>query len=138
MLRERFDEDLPDRGPEDSDLSYRLSRHGMILIRLDAHIHHVGSPTGRGPSSLRSQVDAIGPLMLHRKHSTDRERSRRLSRQLLRRRALIGLAKDLRFKRWSLPTFRGFAAGLRAVDPLLGKSDEVSRRWYEEWKRKVQ
>ncbi len=137
VVEERFDEELPDRGPEDSDLSYRLSRRGALLTRFDAHIHHVGSPTGRLASSVRSAVDAVAPLMLHGKYSTDRNRSLRRSKSMLRRRMLMGVLKDLRFGRLSLPTAKGFWIGLRAVQPLLGRPREEADRWFAAWKQRI-
>ncbi|MEM7808353.1 MAG: glycosyltransferase [Planctomycetota bacterium] len=139
LLKEPFAEDLLDRGGEDSDVSYRISRHGILVTRLDAYIHHVGSPAGRVTNLSREQLYAVVPLMMHRKHSTNRELSAKRQRAFLFRKAVLGFVKDLRFSQFALPHFRGALAGLKAIKPLLGKalSDDEAARWFENYQKSV-
>jgi hypothetical protein len=118
---------------EDSDMSYRLSRHGALLTALDARLCHVGSPGGRLSPFPVAALGALNPLVAHRLHSTDLERSRRRSKALLRRRLIIELFKDLRARRATLPRARGIALALRHVDRIIDHDAESLRDWYREF-----
>jgi GT2 family glycosyltransferase len=118
---------------EDSDMSYRLSRHGALATALDARVCHVGSPGGRLSPFPVAALGALNPLVAHRLHSTDLKRSRRSSRRLLRRRLLIELFKDVRSRRASLPRARGIALALRYVDQILDHDAETLRDWYRQF-----
>lgn len=129
-LREPFEEILLDRGPEDSDMSYRLSRHGALVTALDARVFHMAAEGGRYSLFSREALGAMGPLVLHRIYSSDAARSRRLSRRLLRRRLAIACLKDLGARRWSLPAARGIWFALRRVGEVFGRSEPELRAWY--------
>ncbi len=136
-LRERFEELLADRGPEDSDLSYRLSRHGALATCFEARVFHVGSPAGRFSRFSREALGNLGPLVLHRLYSTDLARSRRRSRAMLLRRSIIGLLKDVRARQWNLATARGAFYAFRRVGRVLSMDEDELRRWYPEFQREL-
>lgn len=120
-LREPFDERMRRYAAgEDSDMSYRASRHGTLVKALDARLHHLGSGGGRLPVYVTTALGVLNPLMLHRTYSSDLRHSRRAHHALLRRRLLIELLKDLRTGEVSLPRTRGIWFGLRRVDRILG------------------
>ncbi|MGB0766130.1 MAG: glycosyltransferase family 2 protein [Phycisphaeraceae bacterium] len=137
VLEDRFSEILADRGPEDSDVSYRLSRRGAVLTALNAKLFHVGSPAGRFSSYSREALGMIGPIVLHRFYSTDLERSRRATRKMLRRRMLIGLAKDIKSKEFDLPRFRGARFSLSYLDRILAMSTDEIEAWYPQFQKDV-
>lgn len=137
VVAERFSEILADRGPEDSDLSYRLSRRGMLLTALDAEVFHVGSPSGRFSSFSREALCNIGPLVLHRFYATDQDRSRKQSRRLLWRRSIIGLLKDLKAKELDLPRFKGGRFALRQLNQVFSMSREEIEAWYPDFQKQV-
>jgi hypothetical protein len=119
-LREPFEGRL--RGycaGEDSDMTYRLTRHGPILHRPDAPIHHAEAPGARFGMYRRTALGAINALLLHRVHSTDIARSKRENRALLGRRLLIESAKDLRSGDLTMPRARGIAFALRNLQEIL-------------------
>ena len=129
-LKEPFSEFLLDRGPEDSDMSYRLLWHGALLTALDAKVCHVGSPSGRFSQFSRVALGGVGALVLHRYFSDDVERSRRQCRQMLRRRLRIGLAKDVYYRQLSFPRTRGMAFALRHSNRIFSLSQEDCGAWY--------
>ncbi|MEM6552972.1 MAG: glycosyltransferase, partial [Planctomycetota bacterium] len=138
VLREPFSE-LLDRAAngEDSDMSYRLSRHGALLTALDAPLFHLGSPGGRMKPFQNAALGALNPLVHHRLHSTDLERSRKANRALLRRRRVIALLKDLKARRWSLPEARGYHFALRHLDTVLDQSPEALPDWYPAFQKQI-
>lgn len=126
-LREPFDERMRRYAAgEDSDMSYRASRHGALAKALDARLHHLEASGGRLPAYVTTALGALNPLFLHRAHSTDLALSARRQRELLRRRLAIELLKDLGSGDLALPRVRGIAFGLRRVDAILSApADEV-------------
>ena len=137
ILAEPFEELLADRGPEDSDVSYRLSRRGLLLSRLDARLHHAAEPAGRFGSYRRQVLDLLGPCVLHRLYSSDLARSRRRQRAITLRRTLIGLLKDARAADPRLPRLRGGLAALRHGERVLRLPEPAARAWYAEYQRKL-
>lgn len=136
-LKERFSELILDRGPEDSDISYRLSRRGPIATCFEAEVFHVGSPAGRFSKMSRVATGCLGPMVLHRLHGTDQGRSRRASKSLTRRRAIIGLVKDLKTRQWKLPHFRGCWLALRQANRIFSMPREQIEDWYLAYQRKL-
>lgn len=123
-LREPFEGRLKGYSPgEDSDATYRLTRHGPILHRPDARIHHAEAPGSRFALFRRVALGATNALLLHRVHSTDRVYSERSNRALLRRRLLIELAKDITNLDPSIPRARGILFALRHVREILRSPD---------------
>lgn len=137
VLEERFSEILADRGPEDSDVSYRLSRRGAILTALDAKVFHVGSPSGRFSSFSREALCNIGPLVLHRFYSSDQGRSKRELRKLLKRRTIIGLIKDIKAKEFDLPRFKGGRFALKQIGKVFNMSTKELEAWYPGFQKDV-
>ncbi len=137
VLAERFSEILADRGPEDSDVSYRLSRRGAILTALDAKVFHVGSPSGRFSSFSREALCNIGPLVLHRFYSSDQARSKKESRKLLWRRSIIGLIKDLKAKEFDLPRFKGGRFAIKQINRIFKMNKAQLEAWYPDFQREV-
>jgi len=129
-IKERFDEVICDRGPEDSDISLRLLRHGPIATVFEARVFHVGSPAGRFSRFSREATDRMGPVVLHRINSNDLKHSRRANRRMLWRRLFIGVAKDLRQKQASLPCARAAWVALSYLGRIYAMSPQQLREWY--------
>lgn len=124
-LRDGFDGRLERYCPgEDSDFTYRLTRVGPMVARLDARICHLEAGSGRMASFHKTALGAINPLLFHRVHSTDLKRSAVKNRQLLRRRLIIEALKDLRNGDWSLPQARGIYVALQAIDEIMKCPDQ--------------
>jgi hypothetical protein len=122
---------------EDSDMSYRASRHGIYLVALDALLCHIGSTGGRIPGYVVAALYGMNPLVLHVLHSTDRARSKHKLRAFLRRRIALNFAKDVYYRRWSLPHARGTMFALSMLDQIFAKSEETLRKWYPEFQREL-
>jgi len=123
-LREPFEARLKGYSPgEDSDATYRLTRHGPLLHRPDARVHHIEAPGARFGMFRRTALGALNPLLLHRVHSTDRAFSERENRSLLRRRLLIELAKDAQNLDWRFQRSRGIGFALRHVGEIMHADD---------------
>lgn len=137
IVEERFSEILADRSGEDSDVTYRLSRRGAILTALDARVFHVGSPAGRFSSFSREVLYSMAPLVLHRYHSGDQARSKRLSKKLIRRKLLLGVVKDIKAKEWDLPRFKGAWFSLKRVNKVFKMSHEEIEAWYPGFQREI-
>jgi GT2 family glycosyltransferase len=137
ICQERFSEILADRSGEDSDVTYRISRHGAIVTALDAKVFHVGSPSGRFSSFSREVFYHMAPMVLHRFYSTDQARSKRESRKLIRRKCLLGLVKDIQAKEWDLPRLKGAWFALRRVDKVFNMTTEEIEAWYPGFQKQV-
>lgn len=131
-LCEPFEERLKGYSPgEDSDMTYRLTRHGPILHRPDARIHHAEAPGSRFGVFRRVALGATNSLLLQRVHSTDRAFSERESRALLRRLLVIEFMKDTKALDWRLPRTRATAYALRNVKTIMTVEDEKIDEYFE-------
>lgn len=137
IVDERFSEILADRGPEDSDVSYRLSRRGAVLTALKAKVFHVGSPSGRFSSFSREALGYLGPIVLHRLYSTDLKRSRKQQKSMVTRRMLVGLIKDIQSKEFDLPRFRGTRFALKHMNMVFKMTPEEIQDWYPQFQKDV-
>lgn len=115
---------------EDSDMSYRASRRGLLLTALEGRLCHIGASGGRMPAFVVVALGSLNPLVLHRIYSTDLKRSMRRSRVLLIRRACIGLLKDLSGGRFSVPNVRGIFFALKMMRSVFSKDERTLRQWY--------
>jgi GT2 family glycosyltransferase len=137
-LREPFSEILRSyAAEEDTDMAYRASRHGPLLVAGDARLCHIGSTGGRLSLFLLAAFRNLNQVALHRMHSTNISRSRRNLRRLMARRCLILLAKDVYRRKWSFPNVRGIIFAFRWTDPLLDMSETQLSDWYPSFQQKV-
>jgi hypothetical protein len=85
-------------------------------------------------------VAALGslyPMVLHRLHSTDPDRSRRRQRRLLARRFLIQLCKDLYRRQWSLPNARGIWFSWGRLNEIFAKNEAELKEWYPDFQKEL-
>ena len=122
---------------EDSDMSYRASRHGPLLVAADARLCHLGSKGGRLPSFLLALFGNLNPLVLHRLYSSDLKRSRRRERLLLARRFLILVAKDVYQANWSFPNARGIMLAFRRINVVFGMDKTQLNEWYPRFQKEM-
>lgn len=115
---------------EDSDMSYRASRHGVLLTSFNAKICHLHASGGRLGQFVVSALGGMNALVLHRIYGKDPGRSLRLSKQLLRRRVLIEALKDLRAGRLSFARARGLLLVLRMANSIFEREPSDLRAWY--------
>ncbi len=133
-VREPFEEMLARYAAgEDSDQSYRVSRHGALLTAFEAKMFHVGSPGGRMPPRVTTSLGAMNPLVLTRLHCSDPARKQRETASLLRRRLLIEAIKDVTKRQLSFPRARGILDALRNLPRVYAMSEGELREWYPEF-----
>ncbi len=131
VLRERFAEVLVRYAAgEDQDLSYRVSRHGPIVNAVRARICHLGAAGGRLSHYTVTVVAALNPAVLQRIHSPDIDRVSHQWNEILRKRMVIGLLKDLSARRWSLPTVRGVRRARTLLPEVRRRSPRELETWY--------
>ena len=106
-----------------------FSRHSRLC--------HLGAASGRAPTFVWAVFNMLNPVVLHALYSTDRQRSRMLHRRMLARRVLISLAKDVYYRRWTMPTTRGALLALSMVGAVFRKSEQELRVWYPQFQAEV-
>jgi glycosyltransferase involved in cell wall biosynthesis len=122
---------------EDTDMTYRASRHGPLLVAGNARLCHIGSVGGRLNLFLLAALRNLNQVALHRLHSTDISRSRLKLHRMMARRFLILLAKDVYRRKWSFPNARGILFAFRWMDPVLNMSEAELRDWYPLFQQKA-
>ena len=133
-LAEPFEEILINYAAgEDSDMSYRATRRGVYVGARRARLCHLGAASGRAPTFVWAVFNMLNPVALHALYSTDRRSSQMLHRRMLARRVLISAAKDVYYRRWTLPTARGALVALSMVGAVFRKSEPELRAWYPEF-----
>ncbi|MGH3429320.1 MAG: glycosyltransferase family 2 protein [Mycobacteriales bacterium] len=133
-LAEPFEEMLINYAAgEDSDMSYRATRRGVYVGARHARLCHLGAASGRAPTFVWAVFNMLNPVALHGLYSTDRRRSRMLHRRMLARRVLISAAKDVYYRRWTMPTARGAVVALSMVGTVFRKSERELRSWYPQF-----
>ena len=92
---------------EDADMTYRASRHGLVLRCLSAKVCHLAISGGRLPPYVVALLGALNPVVLHGIYSNDPERSKKWLRKQMHRRFIFLALKDLQACRLTLPSARG-------------------------------
>jgi glycosyltransferase involved in cell wall biosynthesis len=137
-LAEPFEEILINYAAgEDSDMSYRATRRGVYVGARHGRLCHLGAAGGRVPTFVWAVFNMLNPVVLHALYSTDRRRSRTLHRRMLRRRVLISAAKDVYYRRWTMPTARGAIRALSMVGTVFRKSEQELRTWYPQFQARL-
>ena len=137
-LREPFDEIMERYASgEDSDTSYRISRHGMLLKAFKARLCHLQASNGRLSEFVVTALGAMNAAVLHRIYGVDYKRSYQLTKRLLRRRFVIQFLKDLSKRRLSLPHARGIWYAYRHLDDIFQRNEDELRRWYPQFQRRM-
>ena len=133
-LAEPFEEMLINYAAgEGSDMSYRATRRGVYVGARHARLCHLGAVGGRAPTFVWAVFNMLNPVALHALYSTDRRRSQKLHRRMLTRRVLISAAKDVYYRRWTMPTARGALIALSKVGTVFSKSERELRAWYPQF-----
>jgi GT2 family glycosyltransferase len=120
---------------EDNDVCYRASRLGMLLHALKARICHLEAEQGRLTRLTTTALWGLNQAVLHRFHSPDIARFRRLFRKLLWQRLFTQTIKDILDRRWSLPSTRGIVFALRHYEEVLSKTPDELRVWYPQFQQ---
>jgi len=122
---------------EDNDVCYRASRLGMLLQALRAKICHLQVAQGRVSRFTATALWGFNQIVLHRLHSRDLARFKKLFLKLLWRRLVTQTLKDLLDRRWSLPSTRGIWFVMRHQEKIFAKSLEELRSWYPQFQMEL-
>ncbi len=122
---------------EDFDATYRVSRRGVLVLALDARLHHLHTPGGRLSRGLTYKLGVLNGIVLHTLHSTDRRRSARRLARIYVRNVLIGLAADVLRGRWALPTPCAYLFGLSKINEIINMSSDKLNDYYSRYQRKL-
>jgi GT2 family glycosyltransferase len=138
VIREPFEEILYRYAYlEDSDMTYRASRHGLVLRCLSAKVCHLKAYGGRLPPYVVSLLGALNPVVLHGIYSTDKARSKEQLRRQMRRRMMFLALKDLEAGRLTLPSARGVCEAMNNLDAAMNKPAPELREWYPQFQKSL-
>jgi len=134
-LQEPFEPVFQSYSPaEDTDASYRMSRHGFLLVARTARLHHAQAASGRIKRRQATALRLMNLAYVTRKHSTG------LGLRFgvfLARRTLAECLKDLLARRWDFPQFRGALYAARRIPTLFRHPADDLERWYAAEQQRV-
>lgn len=134
-LREPFEPVFNSYSPaEDTDASYRMSRHGFLLVANTARLHHAQAASGRIKRRQATALRLMNLAYVTRKHSVGH---RLRFGVFLARRTLAEFLKDLLSRRWAFPQFRGALYAATRIVPLFRHPADDLERWYADEQTKV-
>ena len=120
---------------EDSDMTYRASRHGLVLRCISARLCHLGIFGGRMPPYVTALLGALNPAVLHSIYGTDKTRSKEQLRRQMRRRMMFMALKDIQARRLTFPSVRGVYEAIHNLDTVMSKSELEIREWYPRFQK---
>lgn len=116
---------------EDFDISYRLSRIGVICAAPDARIYHHEVAVSRIRREQELVLSICNAAYLLRKHSPDLTHDRKRWARLMPRRLLAKLLKDGLTRRWSFPQLRATRRAMAISGEILTFPDlSQLEAWY--------
>jgi GT2 family glycosyltransferase len=92
---------------EDADFCHRILASGSLIIAKAARVHHFQVAGGRISRDKVISLQLLNLALFLRKHSTNIAKKRKVYRNMLYRRFIAELLKDLLARRLSLPHVRG-------------------------------
>jgi GT2 family glycosyltransferase len=122
---------------EDLDASYRVSRHGLLLIAKEARVHHFRSASGRLSRFSTAALTNLNQALFLKKGARDVTRLRCAFQLLLARRLVAEALKDLLRRRWSMPQARGVWYAMQHSRKLFGLSPSKLAEWYPSLQREI-
>jgi GT2 family glycosyltransferase len=136
--REPFDEVLDAYAYlEDADVSYRIARHGLLLLARDALLCHLQASGGRLSMATVSTLGALNALVLHRLHSSDQRLSISRYRSFLVKQFFVQGLRDLAAKSWSFPRARGVLSAVGQFRRVFTSSPQGLRQWYPSFQKEL-
>jgi len=133
LLKERFCELLERYAAgEDQDLSYRASRHGLLLLAEQAQLCHLEISGGRLSRRTTTALADLNPAAMQVLYSDDLPRSRRSWQKIVRKRLLIRLLKDISERDWSFQRTQGTLLAMRKLGQVYERTPEALAGWYGE------
>ena len=122
---------------EDQDLSYRVSRHGVLLLAIDARLFHLEAPGGRLTFFQVAALAALNPAVMQRMYGADPDALNKRWRRILLKRFVMNLAKDVIERRVSLPRARGVAFAILKLVEIQRRSVSQLITWYPKFQEDI-
>jgi GT2 family glycosyltransferase len=137
-LAEPFDPWLLSYAPcEDTDATYRFSRHGVLVYAPEARLHHYEVAGARLNRHRVAALFLLNVAFFLRQHSDDLQRHRRRYFALARRRILAEALKDGAGRRFRFPQVRGTLFALRHAASVFDHPDAGLGEFYQDLQNKV-
>lgn len=137
-LAEPFDPWLLSYSPcEDTDATYRFSRHGLLVLAGNARLHHYEVAAARLNRHRVAALFLLNVAYFTRRHSDDLPRHRRRYFSLARRRVLAEVLKDGLGLRFRFPQVRGTLFALRHAPAIFDHPENRLGEDYQTMQRKV-
>lgn len=118
---------------EDQDLSYRVSRKGLLVNAVDAQLCHLEITGGRLSTFQVTVLAALNPTVLQQYHASDLKKINRKWKGILWRLLMINFLKDLSSKEFKFQSTRGIVYALAKLPSIHSRQDEELARWYTEF-----
>jgi len=138
VLAEPFDAALRFYCPyEDLDASYRISRHGALVMAQEARLHHAEAVSGRIDRYRVTLLSCLNLAFLLRRHAADHAAARRRYRALMRRHLLAELVKEFMLGRWRFPQLRAVMTATGMAKRLFETSPAVLEDQYTDLQYRI-
>jgi GT2 family glycosyltransferase len=122
---------------EDQDLSYRVSRHGALLLAIDAPLCHLEASGGRLTAFQVAALAALNPAVMQRMYGAEPDMLNKRWRRILLKRFVMNLAKDLIERRVSLPRARGVGFAILKLVEIQRRSMSELTTWYPKFQEEI-
>ncbi len=131
---ERFNELLKRYAAgEDQDLSYRVSRRGLLVNAVDAQLCHLEITGGRLSLFQVTVLAALNPAVLQQYHASDLKKINRKWQAILWRLLVINFLKDLSAKKFKFQTTRAIIYSLAKLPSIYRRQGDELASWYTEF-----
>lgn len=118
---------------EDQDLSYRVSRKGLIVNVMPARLCHLEVSGGRLSPYKVALLAALNPAVLQQFHAKDLALINKRWKTILWRLSFINFLKELSSKDLSLPTTRAVLYALYKLPQIRKRSGNELVSWYNQF-----
>jgi GT2 family glycosyltransferase len=122
---------------EDQDLSYRVSRFGLLVETPEARLTHLAYGGGRLSKRTVATLRTTNRIALNVLHSPHRSRTLVRYAAAVPYHTLVGLAHDLVRGDLELPEARGTVAAIAPALRLLAMSPDRVRAWYPSFQARL-
>ena len=138
VLKEPFEDALLSYSPtEDTEATYRFTRHGANACATDARLYHHHAAAGRIKRRQAIELTMTNLAFFVRKRSSNLKRDIPRYYLLALRRILAEALKDGLSRRWSFPQLRGTLAGAKRSIAVLRADRESIDSWYQDIQARI-
>lgn len=122
---------------EDQDLSYRVSRHGILVNAINAKICHLEISGGRLTQFQVTVLAALNPAVLQQFYSSEPDLINVLWKRILLKRVIINFLKDASELKFSFMRTRGVIYALFKLSNIHNRDGDDLALWYKDFQKKL-